>query len=107
MYLNFWQPNLQAGSSRDFRIMMINDYYQSREGMLVLTLEDAQGHDLARTEVKFQLAPLGQMNYILSLTVPAETSGKCILRARAIPDGAQQEPTTSRRKVTVVASTRK
>jgi len=101
VYLNFWHTDLRAGSEQEFRIMLVNDEAQSRKGSLALVLEDAGGHELSRVSTGFELAALGQMSYRLRLAIPAGAEGKCLLRARAVPEGT--DSTTSRRKVTVIA----
>ena len=40
VYLNFFQPTLEAGKSRPFRVMMVNDLHEPARGELRLTLEE-------------------------------------------------------------------
>ncbi len=104
VYLNFFQPELECGQLRDFRLMMINDENQPAEGQLRLTLEDSQGKILAKQEVPWQLASLGQMNYYVSLQLPSTPATDCWLKAAAISKGTgQNPPTLCRRKVSLVS----
>ena len=48
VYLNFFQPTLEAGKSRSFRVMMVNDLYAPEKGELRLTLEGEDGREVAR-----------------------------------------------------------
>ena len=48
VYLNFFQPTLEAGKSRSFRVMMVNDLYEPARGELRLTLEGEDGREVAR-----------------------------------------------------------
>jgi hypothetical protein len=104
VYLNFWQPNLTAGASRAFNIMMINDGYEAVRGRLGLTLECPGRSPLASAETNFELAPLGQQTYRLNLQIPVH-AGACLLKAEARPEGsaAPASPTVSRRKVNLTA----
>lgn len=103
VYIHFWKPELQAGTRRAFRVMMINDSAGRVSGMLRLTLEHALGgRPVAHTEVAFDLAMLGQADYDLQLEVP-NVRGNFLLRATAEADGTN-DPTVSRRHVTIVPS---
>jgi hypothetical protein len=39
VYINFFQPTLSPGNSREFTVMMVNDSYQAASGQVVLTFE--------------------------------------------------------------------
>jgi hypothetical protein len=99
VYLNFWQPTLPPGSSRQLAVMMVNDAYETAEGRLTLTLEREGGEQLARRETPFAVPALGQQMYAVEFHVP-QTSGACILKAAAYAAG-RAEPTISRRKVAI------
>ncbi len=102
VYLNFWQPTLNASSHQKFTVMMVNDNDVDTAGQLSLVLEDAQGRSLAKREQPFAVAALGQTSIMVDLDVPAAT-GPCTLRAIAQPHTANQSgPTTSRRWVELV-----
>jgi hypothetical protein len=98
VYLNFWQPDLQSGSKRQFRIMMVTDWDEAVVGRLVLTLENAEGKELKRAMRPFELARLGAASFDLELDIP-QVEGKCLLKAVAIPSAGEQ--VASRRKVTL------
>ncbi len=101
VYINFFQPKLQAGTRRSFTVMMVNDYPQAVSGGLVLSLENESGQTLAKVERRFELTEGGDASYELPLDVPA-AAGKCVLKAAAQPDGdAKAQATLSRRWVTV------
>jgi beta-galactosidase len=99
VYLNFFQPTLEAGKSRPFRVMMVNDLYEAARGELRLTLENADGREVAQATSPFDLAPLGTLTRDLELLSP-QVPGRYLLKAAAITgDGSR---TLSRRKVTIV-----
>ncbi len=101
VYVNFFQPTLKTGEKREFTVMMVNDEYQPRKGTLTLSLTDkASGTGLAERQQPFEVAPLGDKTFKLSLTVPPSAVGDCILRAAAQADG-DASATVSRRWVKV------
>jgi beta-galactosidase len=107
VYLNFFQPELECGKTRDFRVMMINDDDHPALGQLLLTLEDSQGIVLSRQDTAWNLASLGQMNYEIRLQLPSSPEPNCWLKAVAIPKGgAHQGSTLCRRKVSLVSKSR-
>ncbi len=102
VYLNFQQPTLKAGASREFTVKLVNDESRPLSGTLVLLLETEGGRELARTEQRFEIGELGAATHHLRLTAPANASGKCVLKATARPaDGSKLTPTVSRRWVTL------
>ncbi len=96
VYVNFFQPTLKAGVTREFTVMLINDRPQDVEGTLTLALETKSGQSLCQTRQSFALAKLGQQTLRLSLDIPNRT-GDCILRAIATPHDAAPNVTVSRR----------
>jgi hypothetical protein len=103
VYVNFFQTNLAAGSTRTFKVMLVNDGCQPAAGKLRLVLEDAQGKPLARTEREFALEALGNASYEIPLTIP-KAAGRCTLKAVAqASDKSFGRPTVSRRWVSVAA----
>jgi hypothetical protein len=100
VYLNFWQPTVPANSQRRVAVMMVNDEYEASHGILVLSLHDAEGRELSRTETQYEVAALGQQTYELQLQAPA-VAGQCLLKAVAYPAG-EKTPTVSRRRFSVV-----
>lgn len=101
VYLNFWQSTLPPESVRRIAVMLINDAHEAASGKLALTLETAGGEELARREVSFAVPALGQQTYAMDFRAP-RTAGACVLKAVAYAAG-QQEPTISRRKVSIQA----
>lgn len=101
VYINFFQPALTAGAERTFNVMLVNDYPQALTGTVVLTLEDAQGTPLVKTQQRFEMPAAGNTSVELTLAIPA-AAGRCTLKAVASPDGEPRiEPTTCRRWVTI------
>lgn len=96
--LAFFSPTLAAGKSRSFRVMMVNDLDAAERGVVRLTLEGADGRELARAETPFEIAPLGARSLDLDLAVP-DGAGPCVLKAAAVTDAGAR--TVSRRKVTL------
>jgi hypothetical protein len=102
VYINFFQPTLKAGTTREFTVMLVNDESKRLKGKLALTLETKSGKVLARVQQPFNLAELGAATQKLTLTVP-ETAGDCVLKAVARADGQSAIAATfSRRWVTIV-----
>jgi beta-galactosidase len=97
VYINFWQPEVNAAERRAYAVMMINDDAEPREGVLQLSFE-REGKTAVQTETPFRLAGHGQQTYTLRLAGP-EQPGFYVLKAAAKPPGG--EPTVSRRKVEV------
>jgi len=102
VYINFFHPQLQAGSKQRIRVMTINDECDAAQGSLVLTLTPAGGGtEDARYETSLELPPLGQMTYDFMVEVPA-TAGEYLLAASAYWPAKKWSPTVSRRKVAIV-----
>lgn len=98
VFVNFFQPKLEGGKARSFRVMMVNDLYDAKRGELRLTLEAEDGREAARASAPFEIAPLGTLTREIALAVPA-APGRYVLRATALAgDGSR---TLSRRKVRV------
>jgi len=86
VYINFFQPTLQAGAPHEFLIKMINDYDRPMTGELTLTLETKEGKILAKAERPFDLAALGAGDLAMTLPVPDKPQDDLILKATAAPD---------------------
>ncbi|MGD0226694.1 MAG: glycoside hydrolase family 2 TIM barrel-domain containing protein [Terriglobia bacterium] len=104
VYLNFWQPTLEAGSKRRVFVMMINDEYAEAKGNLVLSLQGEDGKKALHSELPFAIPGLGQQTYKFDVVIP-DAPGKCLLRAAAYRKGGEQDPTVSRRKLSIVKKT--
>jgi hypothetical protein len=100
VYVNFFQPTLEPAEARSYRVMMVNDTDEEKQGTLVLAWEDAAGREVSRTTAPFTLAPLGAASHDLALAAPA-VGGEYLLKATATTDGGS---TLCRRTVTVVES---
>lgn len=94
VYVNFWQPTVKAGSSRNYAVMMVNDGGSEVKGTLTLAFENGPSKDLA-----FELPAYGAHTWQLELAAPG-AEGHTMLRATARVSG--REATVSRRKVQVL-----
>ena len=104
VYINFFEPTLPAGTERKFTILLVNDYDRPLTGKLELTLESEKSKTLARATQPFSMDALGDGKLEVALSFPAVT-GKCLLKATAIPDsGTKIGRTISRRWVTLAAA---
>ncbi len=99
VYIDFWQPTLQAGARKRFTVMMINDDYVLKSGTLRLVLDKPDGAPVVEREAPFELPGLGQQTYELDLPIP-DVSGDFLLKAIAVA-GGDTSPTISRRQVRV------
>lgn len=98
VYLNFWQPKLNANERRRFTIMMINDKQSGATGELILSMENANGDVVLRHQQPFEVDALGQMTYYADIIVP-ETPGQYLIKASA--KYGESASTISRRKVVI------
>ena len=96
VYINFWQPQLAAGTRRAYSVMMVNDESHPVNGTLALSFE-REGRVAGRTELPFEMNAYGQQTWEISLDTPRQP-GPYLLKAAAATGG---EPTLSRRKVEV------
>jgi hypothetical protein len=102
VYLNFFQPTLHAGATREFTVMMVNDENRRLEGQLTLTLETKSGKVLASVQQPFTIAELGAATHRITLAIP-HAAGACVLEAVARARGQSKNgATVSRRWVAVV-----
>jgi beta-galactosidase len=95
VYLSFWKPTLDAGSTPSFQVMLVNDDPRTIQGTIAVSLENAAGEVVSRREAPFSIGSLGQETYYIALTVP-RVAGRFTLKA--VANGVQ-----SRRSVTVVS----
>ena len=100
VYLSFFQPRVEAGKSRSYRVMMVNDLYRAERGELRLTFEAEDGRERARVSAPFELTPLGTLSRDLELTAPL-AAGHYLLKATATSESGAT--TVSRRKVSIGA----
>ncbi len=101
VYINFFQPELKAGESREFTIMLVNDDSEPARGSLVLSLENEKGETAVRSTVPFSVGALGQQTLFVDLEAPS-APGRYLLKGTATPEGTRHvEPTISRRKLEI------
>ena len=104
VYLNFWQPSLNTGESRDYVIAMVNDEDRPRSGKLRLVFTDAQGREAGSEEMAFSLAPLGAQSYLVTLKAPM-SPGSYSIQAIAAAEDDTMHPTISHRDVILQTAT--
>ena len=101
VYINFFQPRLEAGSERRIAVMMVNDEPRPVAGKLALSLSTPGGEALARMERTFSLGASGAQTVEFLLSVPRR-AGQCRLEAAAAAAGPGPARTTvSRRNVEI------
>jgi hypothetical protein len=101
VYLNFFQPTLAAGTTRPYKVMLVNDAATPATGKLNLTFEDARGKTAASVTQGFSLKEQGDQSLEIALTAPA-APGRYLLKAAAQPTGkGAARPTISRRWVVI------
>ncbi len=103
VYLKFFQPELQAGSTREYTVRMVNDEDQSRTGTLRLVFHDASGRELAAVEQPYQLPALGERGIAFDLKAP-DISGSVSLDAIAVPTESGAKQITSHRELVLQAA---
>lgn len=97
VYINFFQPTLQAGAPREFTVLMVNDEAKPVNGQLALTLETRSGKPLATAEQPFAMPKHGSQALRLWLSIPG-TTGSGLLKATARVEGrSRRDATVSRR----------
>jgi len=102
VYINFFQPIIKAGTTREFTVMLVNDEAKQLSGQLTLTLETKSGKVLARTQQAFTIAALGAQSSSMSLAIP-QTTGDCVLKAVARAAGKSGKDATICRRWLSVA----
>ena len=104
VYLNFWQTKLPAGRRERFQVLVLNDEYESARGNLLVVFSAASGKaEAGRAEVEFEIPPLGQMTYDLTLQTPSQPGDYLLLASAAWP-ARPWSPVISRRNVSVVST---
>jgi hypothetical protein len=101
VYINFFQPTIPSGTTREFPVMMVNDEPRPQKGQLTLALETKSGKLLARSQQAFDLSASGSRSYSVSLTIP-HVVGECVLKAVAKAEGQRaKQAAVSRRWLSV------
>jgi hypothetical protein len=102
LYINFFQPTLEAGTTRSLKIMLVNDHNRPLAGNLRLALVNAEEQEIVSSTRRAELAAAGDASIEMDLHIPAEALGRAVLRAEFREDGAKKtEATVSRRWVEV------
>ncbi|NLY03104.1 MAG: hypothetical protein GXY83_44200 [Rhodopirellula sp.] len=102
VYINFFQPALSAGSSREFLVKMVNDYGEPVAGNLTVSLGTKAGKVLAETRKPFEIEALGAADFRLTLPIPdAPQDGLILTAAAARSSKVSEPPTLSRRWVKI------
>ena len=100
VYLNFWQPSLEAGTTRAYTIHLVNDEDRPQAGRLRLAFKDGNGREAVAAERRFALPALGAQSYTMMIAAPA-AAGSYAAQAIASADGKEADPTISTRDVTI------
>ena len=100
VYLNFWQPSLDAGTTRAYTIHMVNDEDRPRTGKLRLSFKDGGGRESVAGERGFALPALGAQSYTMMVAAPA-VAGRYTVQAIAQPADDASNPTISTRDVAI------
>lgn len=100
VYINFWQPQVVAGSKRKIAVMMVNDEYEGVDVDLTLAL--TRGGVKAMQAARVTIPALGQQTWRFDVGFP-NTPGDWVMAAVARPSKAGAEPTVSVRKFRVTA----
>ncbi len=100
VYINFWQPKVQAAAKRRIAVMVVNDDYGAVEGKLSIGFGKQGSAGAVADIADASVPPLGQQSYRFDLQFP-DQPGDYVLRAVLQPSKAGAEPTVSVRKVRV------
>ncbi len=101
VYINFFQPTLAAGKTREFTVMLVNDKAEPKTGEVTLSLETKSGKVPARSRKPFTLSAGGAETLKMSLDIP-RNSGDCVIKAVARAMGqSAEEATVCRRWLSV------
>ena len=102
IYLSYWQPTTEAGSSLSLPIMLVNDEYRDIEGTLTNALENSQGQRVSAQDTKFRIDSLGQKTIYNNFKFP-QTTGEFLLRAIIqYSENGKDVSTQSRRQIKLV-----
>lgn len=100
VYLNFFQPTLAGGETREFTVKLVNDHARPVRGEVTLTLAKQGGQTLVCVSRPFEMPALGDATLRVPLAIPRQ-AGACLLQAAAKAAGETDKPTLSRRWVEV------
>ncbi len=100
LYINYWHTEMEGGADHDFTVLMINDDGKEKDGTLQLEFIDPNGRMAGQQHVRFHLNALGAQSYRIGIHAP-DAPGKYTLEAVATASDNPQDPTLSRRWITV------
>ena len=104
VYIEFWEPSVNAGGKGSYRVTLVNDTQEPLRGTLALGWQSEKGEDIGtQSKQEFEIAAVGKSTCELALSTPTDT-GSCRLVARATCKGNAWSPVLSRRKVAVNAA---
>ena len=102
VYIAFWHPELDSRDDHNFTVMMENDSSTEKHGSLQLKFVGPDGITATAAKTDFHLNALGAESYLMTLRAP-DQNGKYTLEAIATASDNADDPTMSRRWVTIVA----
>ncbi len=100
VYLNFWQPRLTAGSTREYSISLVNDEDRARWNA-DFAFNDEGGKLFAEEERSIHLEPAGAESYTVSLRTPDAPGGYGL--DAVVQSKWDSDTVTSHREVLVAA----
>jgi len=104
VYLSFWQPSVEAASTRSLQIMLVNDEDREVKGILTLALENSSAERVASQTKEFTIGPLGQNTIYDDFKFPSAV-GDFLLRAVIeYSENGTNVSTQSRRRVKIVTT---
>jgi beta-galactosidase len=104
--LSFWQPTVEAGTSRSMLVMLVNDEDHEVEGTVTLALDNQKGERVAEQKAHFKVAALGQQTLYQDFQLPS-TTGDFLLRAIIqYSENSKDVFTQSRRRVQIVPASK-
>jgi hypothetical protein len=104
--LSFWQPTVEAASSRSIPVMLVNDEDHDVEGTVTLELDNQKGDRVAQQKAHFKVAALGQQTLYQDFQFPP-MPGDFVLRAIIhYVENDQDVFTQSRRQVQIIPASK-
>lgn len=85
VYLEFWKREVQAGENRVFYVMTVNDYYETKNGEIILTMEYDDGNVVELGRRTFKMGENGSYTVKFNINMP-EKLGKATMKATAMTE---------------------
>lgn len=101
VYVAFWHPQLNTREARNITVMMVNDMSMEKHGTLELKFIGPDESTATVTQTPFELEAFGAESYLMTVHAP-DHPGKYTLEAVATASDNANDPTLSRRWVTIV-----